>query len=283
MNQFWKRYTRQNPCPFCSHPDWCEYSADGAFAICMRNQVGAIKETKNGGYLHRLKDSPYTGCRVLRIAPRTPPSARFEAIARHCYDALQDDARAVLADELGLSYVSLVRLRTGWSKEYNAYTFPMRNAAGGITGIRLRRPDGYKLSVTGGKSGIFIPTDTPWSGRLLITEGPTDCAAMTDLGFTCIGRPDCQSCVGLVFELVRQRRYQDVVVVGDGDAPGQRGAEALASTLRAVCGHVRIIFPPPGTKDARQWVNCGGTHEDVEAVIESAHLITMPVKAALYA
>jgi DNA primase len=159
----------------------------------------------------------------------------------------------------------------------------MYNSAGGIIGIRLRRPNGFKFSVTGSRSGIFLPVDTPWSGTLLITEGPTDCGAMLDLGFSCIGRPDALSCIGIVAELVRQRGYNNVVVVGDDDAPGQRGAESLASTLRAISKNVRIIFPPNGVKDAREWKGCGATRADVEAAINHAPYLRMAVKAVLCA
>ena len=283
MNTSLKRVCKQHPCPICEGIKWCSQSADGSIVICMRNQVGAIKETRNGGYLHRLKDVPYNGARVLHITPRTPPSPRFERMAVECFDALTHEGRAGLASSLGLSTESLVRLRTGWSAEHASFSFPMHNSSGGIVGIRLRRPNGYKFSVTGSRSGIFLPVDTPWSGTLLITEGPTDCAAMLDLGFACIGRPDALSCIGIVSELVRQRGYHDVVVVGDGDAPGQRGAESLASTLRTVSKNVRIIYPPPGIKDAREWKRQGATRAEIEDAINHAPYLPMTVKAVLCA
>lgn len=48
--------SRQNPCPICGHFDWCGISADGARVICMRISDGALRETKNHGWLHRLSE-----------------------------------------------------------------------------------------------------------------------------------------------------------------------------------------------------------------------------------
>ena len=52
-----KRVTRRHPCQICSAPKWCSTSDDEGIAICMRIPDGAIKESANGGYIHRLKES----------------------------------------------------------------------------------------------------------------------------------------------------------------------------------------------------------------------------------
>lgn len=51
------RVSRRNRCPICDHTDWCSVSKDGALAICMRSSDGAIRNAKNGGFVHVLK--PY--------------------------------------------------------------------------------------------------------------------------------------------------------------------------------------------------------------------------------
>ena len=107
---------------------------------------------------------------------------------------------------LGVSVESLRRLGVGWSAKHRAWAFPMSNAAGDVLGIRLRLPGGKKLSVKGGKEGLVHSRRGPLrlpSGRLLllIAEGPTDTAALLDLGFSAVGRPSCTGGVKLLVEL----------------------------------------------------------------------------------
>jgi hypothetical protein len=146
----------------------------------------------------------------------------------------------------------------------------MQDAAENTLGIRLRLPDGRKLSVRRGCEGLFIPGALDAGRRLLICEGPTDTAAMLDLGFSAVGRPSCTGGVRLLVELARRWRVPELVVVADSDVPGQRGAESLASVLAAYCPVVRIIAPPAGIKDARAWKLDGAMAAGIEAAIGAA-------------
>jgi hypothetical protein len=149
------------------------------------------------------------------------------------------------AAKLGVTVNSLIRLSVGWSEDHDAWTFPMRNADGKVVGIRLRRPDGRKLSVTGGHEGLFVPTNQSPSDRLLVCEGPTDTAALLDLKFMAIGRPSCTGGVRHIVDLLGQLQVGEVVVVADSDQPGQQGAASLAATLVRY-RRVRIVMPPDG-------------------------------------
>lgn len=281
----WNRCTRNRRCPICDHPEWCLVTEDGAACICMRIAQNSTKEMQCGdagtGYLHRLRDDPnwQPRPRSVRVRLRLPPDARMDKMARDAHAALSADGRAELAALLGVSAESLERLRAGWSAQHNAYTFPMSVASGGIVGIRLRRADGSKFSVPGGHEGIFVPTEYPTTGSLLIAEGPTDTAALLDLGFAAIiGRPSCTGGTRIIKELVRARNYSGAVIVADADAPGERGADSLASSLRLFIEAVRIITPPSGIKDAREWKRRGATKADVEAAIAAAPLRTVKVR-----
>jgi phage/plasmid primase-like uncharacterized protein len=154
----------------------------------------------------------------------------------------------------------------------------MRDASGNVVGIRLRTSDGRKFAVKGSRDGLFIPTRLPNGERLLIAEGPTDTAALLDLGFAVVGRPNCSGGAGLIVELVKRWKTHDVVIVADGDTPGRRGAEDLASILAAYTSAVRVIAPPPGVKDARQWRLVGATHGDIQAAIEAAPVKQLTVR-----
>jgi DNA primase len=148
-------------------------------------------------------------------------------------------------------------------------------------GIRLRLPNGGKLSVRGGHEGLFVPNFLKPRGRLLVAEGPTDTAALLDLGFSAVGRPSCTGGVKLLVELVQQHRPGGVVIVADADAPGRRGAERLAAVLVAYCRKVRIIMPPDGVKDMRDWKRRGATTADVNAAIDKAQVQRLAVRGAI--
>jgi hypothetical protein len=67
--------------------------------------------------------------------------------------------------------------------------------------------------------------------------------------------------------------------VADSDAPGQRGAQNLAVVLAAYSRAVRVIVPPAGTKDARQWRQRGATVAEVQAVIDAAPVRRLVVRS----
>ena len=149
----------------------------------------------------------------------------------------------------------------------------MADAEGNGVGIRLRLPNGRKLSVKGGREGLFLPDDLEGHDRLLITEGPTDCAALIDLEFRAVGRPSCRGGSRLLVELIQCRRPSEIVIVADADQPGQIGANDLATRLIAYAPAVHVITPPFGVKDARAWKARGATNADViEAINDSAVL-----------
>jgi hypothetical protein len=157
----------------------------------------------------------------------------------------------------------------------------MTNPAGNILGVRLRRETGFKFSVAGGKEGLFIPIESGFqTAPLLIAEGPTDTAALLDMGFaSVVGRPSCAGGIKLLVELVRRGRGPEVVVVADGDEPGRSGADDLASVLVAYAATVRTVVPPEGVKDARGWLRAGGRRQDVEAAIRAAAARRLTVRA----
>ena len=49
--------------------------------------------------------------------------------------------------------------------------------------------------------------------------------------------------------------------------PGLVGAEKLATAMIAYVEDVRVIRPPSGTKDVREWKQAGLTHDLLEAEI----------------
>lgn len=243
---------------------------DPTAAICAR--VPSDRKAGAAGYLHRLRDDGRGADRVRRRvvtfdARDDAGREDFDVLAQRCANAANPLAVAGLADELGLSIGSVRRLGIGWSAKHGAWTFPMRSADGNVAGIRLRLPDGRKLSVKGGREGLFVPDGLTGDGPLLVAEGPTDTAALLDLGFDAIGRPSCNGGVRHVVELVRSRGVANVVIAADADAPGQRGANDLADVLAVYVPLVRVLSPI-GAKDAREWKRKGATHNDIYEAIQ---------------
>jgi phage/plasmid primase-like uncharacterized protein len=198
-----------------------------------------------------------------------PPAANQATLAQMATAAAERTAPELLerfAVELGLSVDSLRRLLVGWLSGRRAWSFPMRDAAGEVRGIRLRYPNGKKLAVRGGKEGLFLPVDLQCGGRLLICEGPTDAAALLDLGFAAVGRPSCSGGLTHAVGLVKRLKPEDVVIVADRDGPGMRDARNLASVLVAYVPALRTIVPP--AKDAREWIRGGATNAVVKAAID---------------
>ncbi len=141
-----------------------------------------------------------------------------------------------------------------------------------VVGIRLRREDGRKFAVTGGREGLFIPSDLPGGGQLFITEGPTDCAALLDLGFAALGRPSCTGGMRMAVDAVKRFRPHELVIVADGDEPGRRGASLLSRVLVPYCLSIKTIRPPDGIKDVRAWNQAGATAVDIRAAVRSRKL-----------
>ena len=148
-----------------------------------------------------------------------------------------------------------------------------------MVGIRLRLCDGRKLAVKGGKEGLFICDDLRPDGRLVICEGPTDTAALLDLGFPAIGRPSCNGGMKQLVALIGRLDVDEAVIVADADGPGRRGAESLAGVLVAYTASVRMITPPDGINDARAWKQAGVTKADVDNAIEAVAARKLKIEA----
>lgn len=273
MSGSWRRVSRSEPCPICGRPDWCMISGpEGSpeAVICPRTE--SPRRAGEAGWLHILRPGKRPVARSISIAIDTDRGGDFAKLteAYQCAIRAEPFRLARLAQSLGLSAESLQRLSVGWSARHGAYTFPMKRGDGTICGLRLRSPDGRKWAVRGSRQGLFIPDGIDATDRLLVCEGPTDTAACLDWGLAAIGRPSCNGGTRDVVAYVRQHRPAEVVVVADADEPGLRGAEALAAVLLAYAAAVRVVQPPPGTKDARGWRSTGASAKDVLAAIEVA-------------
>lgn len=248
----------------------------------IENLVNALDLTKAdlfpaNGQKKKVRHRVYRS--RLKVNPLRSDSAD---LATGYHGALEPDSDHFkpLVEELHVPLRPLQRLQVGWSDEHAAYTFPMKDAEERTIGFRVRARSGKKWAVKGSRNGLFIPGDTDFGlcERLLVCEGPTDCAALLGLGFAVVGRASCSEGTELLRGFCRIHRPKEVVVVADSDEPGQRGANTLANALCLQVPVVRVICPPEGIKDARAWVIAGGTSENVEQSIEEAPVLQLTVK-----
>jgi len=281
MQDGWHRVSRGEPCPICEHADWCMLSNDGNVCICQR--VESDKPTKNsGGWVHRLRDAAQVEGgrreveqRNLKSSSVQPPTfnlqpsiaAYFAALPTTWHNA-QERLCARLEKDLGLPKDILIALDWRWDATAHAVAIPMRTAWGEVTGIRYRSlENGSKWAKRGSKDGLFFdPGFIPYDPEeLIICEGPTDCAAAMACGFWAVGRSSCGTGRDLIRDLMKIHRVKRITIIADDDKPkpkpgggtwqpGIDGANRLAQALR--CPY-RIILPPPGIKDLRDWYKAG--------------------------
>jgi hypothetical protein len=266
----WLRVNRELPCPVCGKSDWCLVAADRTAAICPRTE--SPKRCGEAGYLHRLVDAPRPRERRRVVIRNRPAPPDMSALGSEYQSAATEETLTALAANLGVRVESLRAFGVGWAARNPAWSFPMRDpTTGTVTGIRLRRPDGAKFSVRGSREGLFMPDTLPNEGTLLVLEGATDAVAAHSIGFPLsVGRPSCAGGVSQLVALVRTRSPPRVVIIGDNDDAGGRGADALARVLILHCRDLRVVAPPIGFKDMRQWVTAGASRSDLELLVRAA-------------
>ena len=263
MMRNWIRVTRHRCCQICGKPDWCSKSVDGRVAICMR--IESKKQTKNGGYIHRLTDDWQPPRRPAQRKPLPKVQRDWKALVTKYHLAMTDAGWRILSDELGLSIATMKTMKVGWDGSQSRYMFPMRNDAGDIVGIRTREQDS-KRSVSGSDgNGLFFIPALLVSDYLIVCEGPTDMAALVDAGFgSTIGKPSCKLGDKYVVEIIRQLNPDAVLLIPDADAAGLEGFSILANEILqgGVLSFDKIdsLTPPQPLKDVRQWLRKNREH-----------------------
>jgi len=204
--------------------------------------------------------------------PAFSPIAEYFAALPTTWHNAQTRLCAYLEAELGLPKEIMAVLDWRWDRTAKAVAIPMRDAWGEVTGIRYRAlKTGTKWAKRGSKDGLFFdPEFIPWDPEeLVVCEGPTDCAAAMACGFWAVGRSSCGTGRDAIRELIRRKGARRVTIVADDDKPkpkpgggtwrpGLEGAQRLAESLG--CAY-RIVLPPHGFKDLREWYRAGTLNE----------------------
>jgi len=267
------RVTGRRRCPICGRPDWCLISKEGGddpiVAICARTESPI--RAGEAGWIHRLRE----GGREL--AQRRQRWIEIpEAPQDHVREAALFAAAAdldLIAGPLDLPPAALRRLGVGWDGREKCSTWPLWDSEGRCVGIVRRFPEGRKMLRTGDRAGLYMPEDLPHDlagERILVAEGGTDTAAGLALGRWCIGRFSALSGFKDLGRLLRDRSAARVSIVADRDDVGVKGADALRRFLAPLLREVRVVAPPKGLKDLREWLRSGCTAEDLARAEEAA-------------
>lgn len=175
----------------------------------------------------------------------------------------QEDHAHELATKWNVDLIHLLGMGIGWDGQ--AHTLPMHNEQGDVIGIQRQWPNGYKCVVPGTQLGLFIPDSAYTGSELVITEGASDLATALQLGFMGIGKPNALVGNRLVYEyLKRHPAYEHILIVGDNDEAGKRGAHELQDHIDSE--HGRSVIWIPNENDLRAEVQAHGRSQVKESL-----------------
>jgi len=226
-----------------------------------------------GGWLHRLDGLAEHKPKSTRpsVPTENVPKPNFSRLSKACEVSISHRNIIGLSKDLEVTIQSLQRLRLGMLNPQQ-YTFPMTDSKGHDIGIQIRTKGSKKFCVPGSRLGLFMPKGLSGNGPLLITEGASDCLAGLDLSFDCIGRPNFLANSQMVCDACKGRG--EIIVVSDNDEVGLKGALELSETLASHRHQVKLITPPDGIKDLRQWKSQGLNQNVLSDIIQETQTIT---------
>lgn len=176
-----------------------------------------------------------------------------------------------LSRELAVTTDSLESL--GITRNGVAWLIPERDATGETIGQAKRFDDGSKGFVKGGNRGLTYahPLDnyagSSMSDPVFIVEGVSDVAAGLSMGLDVVGRPSATGGAKYLAELLKDRH---VVILAENDEAGQKGAKSIADNIIDSVQTLRIISPPAGYKDLRQWYAATGGADKTAVIMAAA-------------
>lgn len=219
-------------CPICGKEGWCLLHRSGEQVICAR--VPSDDARGSMGWAHRADAGEVT----MPVDTRKRRLTSFEIAEYYSSTTcpVDDPLFVNMGCILKLDPASLRSMYGGYDTDRAILTFPMFNGKLEMTGVRFRRRDGRKFSLKGGREGVFLSVGCRFDQPLIVAEGPTDCAALAELGFqNILGLPNCCGGFEVVKKILGPAPRTPVLIVSDPDDPGIAGAERLATTLVNPC------------------------------------------------
>ncbi len=143
-------------------------------------------------------------------------------------------------------------------------------------GFRQRRPDGqggWIWNLTGVEPVLYHLPAVHAASSVLIVEGEKDVETASRLGLpegwaaTC--NPMGAGKWRAAYTAVLQGKH--VVILPDGDAPGEQHAAQVAESLQGTAATVSRLTLPDGYKDLSEWADASGTTPALQALLQTAH------------
>ncbi|MCM2370379.1 hypothetical protein [Aporhodopirellula aestuarii] len=201
-----------------------------------------------------------------------PPSTDIAQISLDFQAAATEEKLRECSRCLNLQEPSLQRLEVGWSQSHEAFTFPMEDGWGRVSGLRLlslKRGETWSL---GGAAteGLFVPIGlvAPTS-RLYIAEGPVAAAACLSLGLPCIGSSGRLQCETLLQYKLMTLCPMECVFMTDQTGMGIGGGRELADSIANCSRSIRLVVPPKPYSTISEWLTSSSTRADVEEQVEA--------------
>jgi hypothetical protein len=268
-----QRFKTGNPCPICGGGEHMPVrrgvrcygflGSDGRYAHCTREEFAGNleREPDSGSYAHRLSGSCRCGTTHSAAEPEPAAIGRNDAGTPRVYRDFRAKGAVRAYDyrgEDGETLYQVWRFETPGGKTFRQ----ARPVPGGwVLGIEGIRRVPYRLPE------LLAADPSAW---VLIVEGEKDAERLASLGFivtTNAGgagkwRPEYS-------EHLHSRR---VCIIADNDLPGGRHAAQVAQSLAAVATETQVLHLPGllAKGDVSDWLDAGGTNEELERLIDGA-------------
>lgn len=267
----WREVSKGEVCPICEKPDWCSVvGPEGAIEACVCMRIESTNTRPNGGWLHKLRESS-------DWQPTTPVSRgnsdkpRTFATAHEAIAALekQHGTRSKIWKYFAAGEPVGVVIR--WDRDGEKTIRPVSRVEGGwIIGAMPDPRPLYQLS------------DVQAADLVFVCEGEKAADAVRSLGLaattsaggsSAAAKTDWSPLTG-----------KQVVILPDNDSPGEKYAKQVQAILGGLTPMptVKVVgltgLPPTG--DAADWLEAGGTHEQLQALVNEAVAIVAPSRPA---
>ena len=194
------------------------------------------------------------------------PSINFTKLAQFYYQNYRPAIEGKkLVDLLKIRGDTLSLYGIGYDDYDKSYTFPMRDEKQNIIGIQKRLLDGTKYCISGSQLGIFIPGAMSYkdSKKVVITEGWSDAAVVTECGFYGIGLACAITTHDTVVKFLVNHAVDTVKLCPDFDVPGEKSAQKILKLCEQRDIKASIISVEP-YKDLRFFYEEYGKKEAVK-------------------
>lgn len=276
-----QRFTARQPCPICGGhaglPNgrgircYGFMGSDGRYAHCTREDLAGNLELEfdSDTYAHRLDGPCLCGETHGEASFTTPPIAR---IIRPKPNQSNQGGR-VYHDFREAGAVSAYDYRD--ELEDTLFQVWRFQEANGRKTFRQARPvnGGWALGISGVRRVLYrLPElcQADEDAAVLLCEGEKDVDRLAALGFIATTAP--MGAGKWLPEYSESLRGRHVVVLLDNDDDGEKHGRIVSEALNGVAASRRLLrlpdLPPKG--DVSDWLDAGGTPEDLERLIRDA-------------